>query len=138
VESPRRIDSPQKRREVKTLYLSSRYEKELAMSLGIQLPDFDVLMALHQRDPEAFEEFRRRLLREAVEYAPPVHHPALERLLRRIEEARKTAATPMEAALIASRMMQESLSMLHNTWEEALHAVAGLQTALLIERMRSK
>jgi hypothetical protein len=29
------------------------------MSLGIRLPDFDVLVSLHRQDPEAFEAFRR-------------------------------------------------------------------------------
>lgn len=108
------------------------------MSLGIRLPDFDTLVALHQQEPEAFEAFRRHLLREAVEVAPPVHRPALEDLLGRIEATREAAATPMEAAIAASRMMQESVARLHDTWEQARHAVAGLQTSLIIERMRTE
>jgi len=114
------------------------HDKEQAMSDGVKLPDFNVLVALHQHDPEAFESFRRHLLREAVDYAPVMHRPALEKLLSRIETARASAATPMEAVLIASRMMQDSMNQLMTTWEQAQHAVAGLQASLLIERARAR
>ncbi len=108
------------------------------MNDGVRLPDFNVLVALHQHDPEAFEAFRRHLLREAVDYAPVIHRPALEKLLTRIETARESAATPMEAVLIASRMMQDSMNELMTTWEHAQQAVAGLQASLLIERVRNR
>ncbi|OWW22398.1 DUF3135 domain-containing protein [Noviherbaspirillum denitrificans] len=100
------------------------------------LPDFDVLVALYRHDPAALEDFRRHMLREAVDEAPLHHRPALERLLEQIETARAHAATPVEAAAIAFRMMQESVGRLHNSWEQALEAAAGLQAALLIERLR--
>ena len=106
------------------------------MSLDIKLPQFDALVALHEQDPQAFEEFRRQLLAEAVEDAPARHRPALKRLLCRIESARANAATPMEAVLVATRMMHESLQRLHRCWEDAGYAAAGLQTMLLIERVR--
>jgi hypothetical protein len=107
------------------------------MSLETRLPDFDVLMSLYRHDPEAFEEFRKHVLREAIDNAPPAHRPALEQVLSRIETARLAAATPMEGALIAFRMMGESLGMLTSAWEEAgRHAVAELQTSLIIERLR--
>ncbi|RJG04705.1 DUF3135 domain-containing protein [Noviherbaspirillum cavernae] len=106
------------------------------MSMEIRLPDFNALMALHQQDPAAFEEFRRHLLRDALDGAPPVHHAALEQLLARIEAARDNAATPMEAVLAASRMMQDSMGELLTTWEQARHAVAGLQAATILQRLR--
>jgi ABC-type transporter Mla subunit MlaD len=106
------------------------------MNPGIRLPDFDALMALHQDDPDRFEEFRKRLLREAVEQAPTTHRPALDRLLSRIETARDAAATPMEAAVAASRMMADSVDQLHRAWQQAQHAVAGWQAATIIERFR--
>lgn len=108
------------------------------MSLGTRLPDFDMLVALHRQEPDAFEAFRRHLLREAVNDAPPAHRPALETLLCRIEEAHDAAATPMEAAITASRMMQESVGKLHDAWDQARHAVAGLQTSLILERLRAE
>ena len=106
------------------------------MSFGIKLPEFDTLVALHEQDPQAFEEFRRHLLTEAIKDAPARHRPALKQLLHRIESARTKATTPMEAAQVAMRMMNESLQRLHSCWEDAGYAMAGLQAMLLIERAR--
>jgi len=106
--------------------------------MNTPLPDFDVLVALHQHDPDALEDFRRHALREAVDFAPLEHRASLEQLLEKIELARKSAASPMEAAAIAFRMMQESVNRLHGGWEEARGAVAGLQASLIIERLRGK
>jgi hypothetical protein len=100
------------------------------------LPDFDTLVDLHAKDPAGFEQFRRRLLREAVDSAPAAYRPALESLLCRIEVARGAAATPMDAAMVAYGMMQDSLALLSAGWEQARGAVAGWQTALVIERAR--
>lgn len=105
--------------------------------MSVNLPDFDVLVALHRHDPEALEAFRRHMLREAVDYAPVEHRQSLEQLVEHIETVRAAAASPMEAAISAFRMMQQSVTRLHGTWEQALHAVASLQTALIIERLRS-
>lgn len=101
------------------------------------LPDFDVLVAIHRHDPEALEDLRRHLLRKAVDYAPLEHRASLEQLLAQIEAVRATAASPMEAASAAFGMMQESMMRLHGSWQQALHAVAGLQAALVIEQARS-
>jgi len=104
--------------------------------MNVAMPDFDTLVALHQQDPEALEIFRRHLLREAVDSAPAEHRPALEKLLDRIEVARSGAKTSTEAAVIAFRMMSDSMKLLHETWDKALYEVAGLQTTLLLDRMR--
>lgn len=104
--------------------------------MNAHLPDFDVLVALHQHDPDALEDFRRHVLREAVDYAPLEHRASLEKVLEQIEAARQSSTSPMDAALIAFRMMQESVARLHSGWDEAREAVAGLQTALIIERLR--
>jgi hypothetical protein len=108
---------------------------ELKMSQPGRLPDFNVLSSLHQQDPEAFEDFRRKVLNEFVESAPLIHRATLEQLVRRIESAREAAANPMEALMIASRMMHESLNQLHDAWEQARYAVAGLQTAVVLDRL---
>lgn len=104
--------------------------------MSVKLPEFDVLVSIAQQDPEAFENFRRRLLREAVDEAPPEHRESLEQLLVRIEDARSEATSPAEAAGIAFRMMTDSVAQLQDGWEQALDAMAGLQTALLLERLR--
>lgn len=104
----------------------------------VRLPDFDTLVALHRESPEAFEQLRRKLLADAVEAAPIQHRPALKNVLVRIEEARSTAATPMEAALIASRMMHESVGSLAVAWKQVQSRLASLQADLLIERCRMR
>ena len=104
--------------------------------MGHDLPEFEALSALYKSNPKAFEEFRRNALREAVDQAPPRHRPALNALLEKMEEARKTAASPMDAAIIASRMMSESADRLFAAWADTQYAVAALQTTLLIQRLR--
>ena len=106
------------------------------MDSNVQLPDFDTLAALHRNDPEAFEQLRRQLLQEAVAAAPARYRPHLEKVLERIESTHDAAATPMEAAIAASRMMQESLASLLAAWKQAQYKMAGLQADLLIERCR--
>lgn len=103
--------------------------------MNVEVPDFDVLVALHQYDPQALEEFRRHMLQQAVASAPAVHRPSLEQLLLRIEAARSNARDPLEAAHVAFRMMGDSVHALHDAWGQALETVAGLQAALLIERV---
>jgi hypothetical protein len=104
--------------------------------MSINLPDFDVLVALHRHDPDAFESFRRHVLRQAIDFAPPVHRASLEQLVVQIENARTEATSPIEAAATAFRMMQDSVMQLQDGWTQALHAVAGLQADLVIERVR--
>jgi hypothetical protein len=106
------------------------------MSLGPTLPDFETLCALHRDDPESFEYFRTKLLREAMDSAPPIHHPALEKLLCGIERRREAAATPMEAVIAASRAMQDSMEQLVNGWAQTRGAAAEWQAAVVIDRLR--
>jgi len=106
--------------------------------MTIRLPDFDVLAALHRQDPEALDIFRRHVLREAVDAAPQVHRASLEQLLAEIESARATAASPIEAAAVAFRMMCASVERLQEGWEQALESVADLQAGLIIERLRAR
>lgn len=104
--------------------------------MNTNLPDFDVLLAIHRDDPEALEQFRRHLLREAVDAAPAAHRKSLEELLVRIEESRAAARDPLDAAAIAFRMMRDSVDRLQASWSDALDAVSGMQASVLIERMR--
>lgn len=105
--------------------------------MNINLPDFEVLVALYRHDPDALEDFRRHTLRKAVDYAPLEHRASLEKLLDQIDASRETATSPEDAALIAFGMMQESAVRLQDGWEQARDAVAGLQTAIIIERVRN-
>ncbi|MEO8407710.1 MAG: DUF3135 domain-containing protein [Oxalobacteraceae bacterium] len=106
------------------------------MTLDPRFPDFDMMMSLYRDDPQAFEAFRRHVLREAVDAAPPDQRPALELLIGRLDAARLGAATPMEAALVAFRMMQESVGQLHIVWRQTRQIVVGLETSMLMVRLR--
>ncbi len=106
------------------------------MTFATKLPQFDVLVALHERDPEAYEELRRQLLRSCVDSAPEMHRAALEQLLERIDIVRAEADTPLEAAVNASRMMVDSCLKLRQAMGELAHANAALQTAVLLDRFR--
>jgi hypothetical protein len=106
------------------------------MANSPRLPDFDTLARLYREDPEAFETFRTTFLQEVVESSPEEYRPGLRLLLQRIEEQRSTAETPMEALIFAMRMMRESLRQLREGWQDAHYAVAGLQTTILIEKLK--
>jgi formate dehydrogenase maturation protein FdhE len=108
------------------------------MNPGSKLPDFDDLVALNQRDPQAFEQLRRQLLDDVVSTAPEHHRPALARVLERIESTRRAAATPMDSAVAASRLMQESLGTLLVCWKQAQFRMSGLQATTLIDRIQRR
>jgi hypothetical protein len=103
-----------------------------------RLPDFDTLAAMYRHDPEGYENYRRRILRQAVDSAPNLHRADLEQLLVRIEQARNQAATPEEAARIAFDMMNDSVRQLNRTWKRAHHAIAGVQTELALLKARQR
>lgn len=102
------------------------------------LPEFDVLMQLHDRDPEAFEAYRRGLLRKAVDAAPRRHQPALEELLEVIEIRRATADNPVDAAATAFQMMRQSVSQLQDAWRLGMDATSKVQTEALLLRLRMR
>lgn len=106
--------------------------------MNTPLPDFDVLVALYRHDPAALEDFRRHMLRQAVDAAPLQHRASLETLLEQIEIARASADSPLDAAITAFRMMQESVDRLQGGWDLAREAVAELQAALIIDRLRQQ
>jgi hypothetical protein len=115
--------------------MSFRHEKGGAMALDI--PDFDLLVSIHRQDPEAFEHFRRHLLREAVAAAPEIYRHSLEQLLVRIEAVRESACDPTDAALAAFRMMRDSVESLQQNWEQVRYAAADMQARMLIDRLRA-
>lgn len=108
------------------------------MGLEDQLPDFDTLVAMYQHDPEAYENYRRRILREAVDSAPHVHRADLEDLLGRIEQARNNAESPEEAARVAFDMMNDSVVRLNRNWKRAHYAIAGVQAELTVLKARQR
>ena len=106
------------------------------MGFEDHLPDFDTLVAMYKHDPDAYESYRRRVLREAVDSAPQQHRDELEQLLVRIEHARDQAATPEEAARVAFDMMNDSVRRLNRSWKRAHYAIAGVQAELALLKAR--
>jgi hypothetical protein len=109
---------------------------EFAMNTATLLPPFDELTSLHQKDPAALEALRVRLLREAIDAAPAHNRPALEHLVFLMDKAREGAATPLDAAAAASKLMLHSRDQLHGALEHLQYAGASLQAQQAIEKMR--
>lgn len=106
------------------------------MNPVMQLPAFETLVALHAKDPAAYDEFRRQLLQSCIDSAPEIHRPSLEMLRERMEAARAESATPIEAAAAASRLMVDSCIRLRAAMAPLANASAGLQTAVLLSKFR--
>jgi len=106
------------------------------MTFATKLPQFDVLVALHERDPKAYEVLRLQLLRSCVDSAPEMHRAALENLLDKINVVRAQAGSPLEAAISASRLMIDSCLRLRGAMGELVNASAALQTAVLLDKFR--
>lgn len=98
--------------------------------------DFDTLKALFQQNPRAFEALRHQILHDAIAAAPAELRPGLTQTLHRIEVARQEAATPLEAAAVACRMMLESFDKLQGAWSLLQYEAAGLQTIVVLERAK--
>lgn len=103
-----------------------------------RLPEFDILMAFYQRDPKAYEEFRKKLLDDAVAAAPVKQHAALKRTLYKIELARQAAGTPLEAAISAHQLMRESIAQLRDSLKRLHHLTSDMQASLLIGKIQQK
>lgn len=106
------------------------------MRTNVNLPKFDTLVALYQKDPAAFDDFRKKFLNDEIASASPQHRAALQDTLSRIERARETAKTPMEAATAAYTMMCESAIQLQTEIGKLHYLTAGMQAALIIEGAR--
>ena len=104
------------------------------MSLNDPLPTFDDMMALHQKNPAALEALRDTLIRKAVSAAPPEHQPALAHTVFLMERARECAASPLDAAVAAARMMSESASSLRGAMDHLQHEVAGHAAAQVLQQ----
>jgi hypothetical protein len=96
------------------------------------------LVALYQKDPIAYDDFRIKLLNAEVETAPAERRPALRKTLRRIEVARAATKTPLEAAVVAYLMLCESTSELRTEVRKLHYLASGMQAALIIENIQEQ
>ena len=100
-----------------------RRSDETGELVGMMQFDFDRMAALAQRDRQAFEAERIRLLREAIDARPEMKARGEQTLLR-IEATRDVATDPLESALLASRLMWMALEELRQALNCGIAAIA--------------
>ena len=98
--------------------------------------DFDALVALHKKDPEAFDQFRTRLLLDFIASAPAEHRSSLVRLKEEADAVRVAARSPLECAAAAAALMSGAASRLGAQFEALLEECANNQTLHLMQRLR--
>lgn len=74
----------------------------------MDMPTFDVLRELAQRDPEGFETLRSELIEDCIRRSSPRNQRRLKGLQFVIEARRLVADNPMKALLEIQAMMYES------------------------------
>ena len=108
------------------------------MKENIKLPKFDSLVAFYQYDPEAYEDFRKKMLEDEVAAAPPRLQAKLRTTLYNIEIARDKTKTPLEATIVACRMMFEATIQLRTGIKSLHYLTSSMQASLIIERAKKQ
>lgn len=99
------------------------------------LPSFDDMMALHQSDPEAFEQLRSSLLQKAIDDAPAAQRASLRELVGKLDQIRAAAPSNYAAAQEAFKLMQQSVASLGRAMKFARQELAQLQTTILLKQI---
>jgi len=71
--------------------------------------DFDSWSTLARTDPQAFEDYRERIINEAILRASPQRQQRLWRMQWKLNQIRNTSRTPMVACLRMNRMLWEAV-----------------------------
>lgn len=82
--------------------------------------DFEKWSKLATNDPEAFEQYREKLINNFIKDLPEDKQHRMRCLQWRVDNVRKLAKTPMAACIEISRMMWESVKGEHGLLQ-ALH-----------------
>lgn len=72
--------------------------------------DFDSAVALAIKDPEAFEEYRLKIIDTLIQRAPERTQLHLRRLQWRIKQVKRSSPNPFEACVKLQQMMWHSVS----------------------------
>lgn len=72
------------------------------------LPSFDNMRALHNKDPQAFEALRTQLVNDYIHSIPSQRRTRVKGLQFKIDARRQMASTPMAACIELSNMMHET------------------------------
>lgn len=87
---------------------------------------FDALVKLAQKNPGAFEGFRKRLIERAIDDMPAERRLNMRRFQWRIEQETRHFSHPMGRCIKLSSLMMERLDYL-NERIEALYSGAGTE-----------
>ncbi|MFN2308261.1 MAG: DUF3135 domain-containing protein [Gammaproteobacteria bacterium] len=72
--------------------------------------DFETWASLADRDPEGFEARRHHAIEEVIQGAPAHLQTRLRRLQWKLDQVRRTSATPMAACIRMNRLMWERIT----------------------------
>lgn len=72
--------------------------------------DFETWSRLASNDPESFEAQRARAIEAAIDRAPPRLQARLRRLQWKLDQVRRTSATPMAACIRMNHMMWDRIT----------------------------
>ena len=79
-----------------------------------ELPSFDELKKLAEKDPKEFEALRKELCEKTIESSASSMQKRLRGLQFQIDMERRRAKTPMASCIKISKMMHDSLHELQN------------------------
>ncbi|MEQ9547427.1 MAG: DUF3135 domain-containing protein [Marinobacter sp.] len=79
----------------------------------MDVPPFDELRDLHQRDPEGFESLRGKLIDDCIRRCPRCNQRRLRGLQFMIDGRRRVAGSPIKALMNIQTMMYDSFLALH-------------------------
>lgn len=71
--------------------------------------DFDEWVRLAKDDPDAYEDMRKKMIREVIDNTSPEVKRRMEGLQWQIDQVRTTSANPMASCLRISQMMWDSV-----------------------------
>lgn len=72
--------------------------------------NFDSWADLANHDPKGFEARRADIIEDAIRHAPPRLQPRLRRLQWKLDQIRRTSATPMAACIRMNHMMWDRIT----------------------------
>ncbi|WP_108125563.1 DUF3135 domain-containing protein [Saccharospirillum mangrovi] len=75
-----------------------------------ELPNFDTLMELANRDPDGLEHLRSSLIRDFIDQAPDNQRQRLQGLQFTIDMERRKAKNPVQSCMRMSQMMHERVT----------------------------
>lgn len=93
----------------------------------MQTKSFDELLLLHQRDPDAFEAYRKGIIEDFISMVPEERQQKLRQLQWKIDGVRRKHHNPMGATIALHRMMLESINDLCDLWQQVLTLSGALE-----------